>query len=45
MMTPELTDERRLIISQRAFIESQDADHVVLFERECSQRIRISRGL
>ena len=45
MMKSELIDERCLIVSPRAFIESQDADHVVLFERECSQRIRISRGL
>jgi hypothetical protein len=45
MMNSELTDERRMIVSYRAFIESQEAEHVVLFERECSQRIRISRGL
>jgi agmatinase len=38
-------NEKSWIVSFRAFIESEEEEHVVLFERECSQRIRISRGL
>jgi len=45
MTKPEASGDKPLIVSQRAFIESSDAGHVVLFERECSQRIRISRPL
>jgi agmatinase len=41
----EMKDEKRLIVSPRAFIESQEAGHVVVFERESSQRIRIGRAL
>jgi agmatinase len=45
MTKSEAPSDRPLIVSQRTFIESSDANHVVLFERECSQRIRISRPL
>lgn len=45
MKNSELPGDNPLIVSQRAFIESSNGDHVVLFERECSQRIRISRPL
>jgi agmatinase len=40
-----MTEARALIISPRVFIESQQAGHVTLFERESSQRVRVSKGL